>query len=167
MSNVKPRREIKAELDQIATDFEQAKIDHEAREAELSTQIETLEAQAATTQTELDEAQAALITETEAREAATTASTEAQATIAELTDQVEKQRLALANPALVDAAMTGSEIDQAAEDAEADQAEASAEAQEVAAENLTISEQYQAMDAGPERIAFWDKHKRVIIQETA
>lgn len=168
MSKVVTRKEVIAERDQLAGQIEQLKVDH----AEQVSALETVNAELTAKVSELTEANEGLTSDlaaaTEARDVAITERDEAVTRAAKAEDELTRAKKALSDPAFVDAALVGTEIDQAKEDAEADAAEKKfAEEPAKKFEDMTLAEQYESMPAGPERKAFWDKNKNMIMKELA
>ena len=183
MSKQLTRREIEAQaaettakLTEAEAAVEQARAESEQAQAALQTQIAELQARIETQVTEhaakIDEINAALKAEQEARaevEAARVETEEANAhlekQVADVTADFEKAKAALANPAVADASINApGALPNADLDAEADAAEAEAKAKAEADAPKDIAEEYEAMETGPARVAFWNAHKREIMK---
>jgi ATP-dependent Clp endopeptidase proteolytic subunit ClpP len=78
-------------------------------------------------------------------------------------DERDKAIAALANPAHLDAAKVPSEAKASVSDAEADELDRKAKAETVKT-FANIREQYEAMQPGPDRLAFWNAHKSEILK---
>jgi len=170
MSRVKTRKEIKEELDEVNAQLEASHVNH----AEDVKALQETIAQAEQALLDADAKYAELLAEKEEAELQFAESEKENAQLVEFNEklieansefekEIERQKAALADPAFVDATVVKVEVDQAVEDAEADAQEANP-AEEIA-EPKNEAEQWEAMEAGPARQAFWNEHKRLIIKQ--
>ena len=81
-------------------------------------------------------------------------------------EDIGKLKAALANPAHIDAAMLPASVTVSVSDAEADRLDKVAEEETDANAPKTIREQYEAMPAGPDRLAFLNEHYTEILRDT-
>ena len=183
MSKQLTRKEIEAKLAEVSAAHEtavaeiaalkeSAPLELEAKNAEHEAAILAKDEEISAAKTEAAEA-AAKVEEISAKVDELTAAAEVAAEeLATVKAEAETQgaelakaQAALKNPAVADAVMgEAQEAAQTQIDAEADAAEKAAqEAEEANDEPKNILAEYEAMDAGPERVKFWNENKRAIL----
>jgi ATP-dependent Clp endopeptidase proteolytic subunit ClpP len=165
-------REGAAEREQLAASLTEARAELDGIKADIETvkaqAIEQANAKAEALAAELGEAQAKIETDAQALADMAAALAQAKETTAAMAAEIAEVKAIVAeNPAFAHAA-TGGEGNvtvRAQIDAEADAAEAAAQKAAETDAPKTVREQYEAMEAGQARQAFWAKHKREIIKQ--
>ena len=180
MSKEKTRKEIAAELEQAKATIDEVKIEAaetvaeveakaEQEKAEVLAQLDAVKADIEAIRTERDEAKAALELVNAEIETAKAELVEVSAQVETANAEAEAAKAALVNPAVADAVLADANPEAIAQvDAEADAAEEAARVKadiEENAEPKNELEQWEAMDQGADRSAFWAANKRAIFRQ--
>lgn len=174
MSKVKTRKEIHEEMNALVEQFEAHKAEAEQTIAELTSEVEAAKVELTTADevncdllAKVDELNAQIEALNSEKAELVAKAEEAESDLKIAQECTEKLQAALANPAHMDAAMIPDCSGVEASDAEADAAEAKAEQAEAEKEPTFANEleEYEAMEFGPERQAFFAKHKRKIYKQ--
>lgn len=172
MSKTLTRNEIKAEMETLAEQITQLKSEHAEQIAGLESEKTALIESETSAKAEVEKLTADIAEVTEAKSTLEIKLTDAESKVEALTAEkaesdslLAKAKSALANPAHADASIIPTEINQTVEDAEADQEQASASGDQPDVSDLTVLEQYEQMEAGPDRVAFINANERAIYAE--